>query len=62
LIADSYSILAMWRNHFYQVLNKQGVNEVRQTKLHTAELLVAEPSVFEVELANENKKSQITRF
>jgi len=30
-----------------------GVSDVRQTEIHTAEPLVPEPSVFEVELAIE---------
>jgi hypothetical protein len=28
-IADSHSILAMWMNHFLQLLNVHGVNDVR---------------------------------
>ena len=51
LVADPYSILARWRNYFSQLLNVHGVNEVRQTEIHTAEPLVPEPSAFEVELA-----------
>jgi hypothetical protein len=54
IFADSHSILARWRNHFSQVLSVHGVKDSRHTELHTAESLVAEPSVFEVELANEN--------
>jgi len=57
LVADSHSILARWRNHFSQLLNVHGVNDVRQTEIHTAEPLVPEPSVFEVELAIEKLKS-----
>jgi len=30
LVADSYGILARWRNHFSQLLNILGVNDVRQ--------------------------------
>jgi len=37
LVADSHSILATWRNYFSQLLNVQGVNEVRYTEIHTAE-------------------------
>jgi hypothetical protein len=37
-------------------LNVHGVNDVRQTELHTAEPLVAEPSAFEVEMAIEKLK------
>jgi len=51
LVANPHSILARWRNPFSQILNVHGVNEVRQTEIHTAEPLVPEPSVSEVELA-----------
>jgi len=57
LVADSQSILARWRNCFSQLLNAHGVNDVRQTEIHTAEPLVPEPSSFEVELANEKLNS-----
>jgi hypothetical protein len=57
LVADSHSILARGRKHFSQLLNIHGVNDVRQTELHTAEPLVPEPSAIEVELANEKLKS-----
>jgi hypothetical protein len=53
LVADSYSILARWRNHFSQLLNIHGNNDVRQAELHTAEPLVSEPSAFKVEFAIE---------
>jgi hypothetical protein len=43
LITDSHSILARWRNHFSQLLNVHGVNDVRWTERHTAEALVPEP-------------------
>jgi len=43
LVADSPSILGRWRNHFLQLLNIHGVNDVRQTEIHTAEPLVPEP-------------------
>jgi hypothetical protein len=49
--------LARWRNYFFQILNVHGVNDVRQAKVHTAELLVPEPSVSEIELAIEKLKS-----
>ena len=53
LVTDSHSILAKWRNHFSQLFNIHGVNDVRQKGTLTAEPLVPEPSVFEVELAIE---------
>jgi len=57
LVADSHSILARERNDFSQLLNVYGVNNVRQTEIHTTEPLVPEPSVFEVEMAIEKLKS-----
>jgi hypothetical protein len=44
LVTDSHSILARWRNHFSQLLNVHGVNDVRQTEIQTAESLVPESS------------------
>jgi hypothetical protein len=35
LVADSHSVLAMWKNHFSQLLNIHGVYDVRQTEVHT---------------------------
>jgi len=35
LVADSHSILARWRNHFSQLLNIHGVNDVRKTETHS---------------------------
>ena len=57
LVADSHSILARWRNSFAQLLNVHGVNEIGQAETHTAELLVPETSVFEVELDIEKLKN-----
>ena len=58
LIVDSHSILASWRKHFSQLLSIHGVNDVRQTEIHTAEPLVPEPRTIEVELANGKLKSK----
>jgi len=57
LVADCHSILDRWRNCFSQLFNVHGVNDVRQTEVHTAEPLVPEPSALEVELAIEKVKS-----
>ena len=57
LIADSHSIMAKWRNYFSHILNVHGVSDVRQAELHTAEPILHEPSVLEVELAIEKLKS-----
>ena len=45
------SIWARWRNHFSQLVNIHGVNDVRQTAKHTAEPLVSKLSAFEDEMA-----------
>jgi hypothetical protein len=56
-VADFQSILARWRNYFFQLLNVHGVNDVWQTEIHIAEPLVPEPRASEVELAVEKLKS-----
>ena len=56
-VAESYSILARWRNHFSQMVNIHGVNDVRQAEKHTEQPLVPEPSIFEIELAIQKLKS-----
>ena len=53
LATDSRSILAWWRNHFSQLLDVHGINDVRQTVIRTAEPLMPEPSIFELEMAIE---------
>jgi len=40
LVTDSYIILGRWRGDFYLQFNAPGVNDVRQTEIHTAEPLV----------------------
>jgi len=37
-------------------LNVFGVNDVRQTEIHTSELLVPEPNAFEIEMVIEEIK------
>ena len=57
LITDSHSFLARWRNHFSQLLNVHGVNNIRQqTEIQKGEPLVPETSAFEVEMATEELK------
>jgi hypothetical protein len=50
----SHNVLARCRNHLSQLLNVDGVNEVRQTEIQIAEPLVPAPSAFEIEMVNEN--------
>ena len=57
MVTDSHSILARWRNLFSQLLNVHGVNDGRQTEIHTAEQTVPEPNAFEVEVAIEKLNS-----
>ena len=57
LLADSHSIVARWRSYFSQLFNVHGVKDVRQAEIYTAEPLVPEPSVAEVELAIDKLKS-----
>jgi len=52
LVTDCHSILARWRKHFSQLINVQGVSDVRQTEIHAVEPLVAEPCAFEVEMTD----------
>jgi hypothetical protein len=41
------------KESFLSLFNVHGVNDVRQTDIYTAEPLVAEPSVYEVEMTIE---------
>jgi hypothetical protein len=51
LLADPQSVLNRWKNFFNEVLNIHGVYDVRQMDIQTAEPLVPEPSLVEVEIA-----------
>jgi hypothetical protein len=57
LLADRQSLLNSWKIFFKQVLNTHGVHNVRQMNIHTAEPLVPEPSLVEVEIAIGKLKS-----
>jgi hypothetical protein len=59
LFTDSLTILARWRKRFSQLLYGLGVSDVRHTEIHTAEVLVPEPSAFGVEMAIEKLKRDI---
>jgi hypothetical protein len=56
LVTDCNSILARCRNCFPQLFNVHGVNDVRQTEIHTAEPLVPECSALDIELAVQKLK------
>jgi hypothetical protein len=57
-VTDFDSTLARWRQHFSQHFNVHvhAVIDFRQTQTHTAEILVPEPSAYEVELSIEKEK------
>jgi hypothetical protein len=57
LLVEPQIVLNRWKNFFNQVLNIHGVHGVRQMDMHTAESLVPEPSLVEVEIAIEKLKS-----
>ena len=57
LLADSHSIVARWRKYFSQLFNVNGVKDVGQAEIRTAEPLVPEPSASEVKLAIDKLKS-----
>jgi hypothetical protein len=48
--------------HFSQLFNVYGVIDVRQTKIHTAEPLLAGPSASEFKMVIEKLKRQIIRY
>jgi hypothetical protein len=52
----------MWQNHFSQLFSVHGVNDLRQTEIHTAQPVVLELSAFEFEMAIEKIKSHITKY
>jgi hypothetical protein len=51
LLANSQSILNMWKTCSSQLLNVHRTSDVRQIQIHMAELLLLEPSTFEVEIS-----------
>jgi hypothetical protein len=52
----SHIILNKWRNHFSQLLNVHGADDVRQTEIHATEPLVPESSESGEEMAIEKLK------
>ena len=58
-VADSHSFVAGWRNYFSQLFNVHGIKDVGLAEVHTAELLVPEPSAAEIELAIDKLKATI---
>jgi hypothetical protein len=56
LLADDLNILNEWKNHFRQLLNVHGINELRQTGMYTPELLVPESTCFDDEITTKKLK------
>jgi hypothetical protein len=50
LLADSHSILNMWKNLLSQLLNVHNVSDDRRTEIHAAEPLPPDPSPVEFEI------------
>jgi hypothetical protein len=57
LLADYQSVLNRWKNFFKQVLKVRRVHNIRQMDVQTAEPLVPEPSLVEVEIGIGKLKS-----
>jgi hypothetical protein len=57
LLSDPQSVLNGLKNSLKQVLNVHGFHDVKQKDIHTAEPLVPEPSLVEVEIAIVKSKS-----
>jgi hypothetical protein len=62
LFTDSHSSLTRWRNHFSQLLNVPGINDVRWTETRTATPTMPEWSDFELEMAIEKLKHKLPGF
>jgi hypothetical protein len=52
LLPESHNILNRWKNYYFsQLLNVHNVSDVRQIEVHTAEPLLPDPCLLEVEVA-----------
>jgi hypothetical protein len=51
LMADSHSILNMWKKYFSQLLNVQRASDVRRIELHTAKPLIPDLGPVDVKIA-----------
>jgi hypothetical protein len=60
LPADSHNILNRWKDNSSQLLNINGVSDVRQRETHKGESLQLQPSPFEVEIAIGNSRHIIS--
>jgi hypothetical protein len=48
LLSDIHIILKEWKNYLFYLVNVRGINDVKQTDMHTGEPLVLEHYSFEV--------------
>ena len=62
VVADSCSIVARLWNHFSQLLNEHGINDVRRTETHIATPTTPQPSALEIEMAIEKLKHKSPGF
>ena len=62
LVIDCHSILVGWRNHFSQLLNVHGANDVRQTEIHTLKPLMPEPIEMAIEKLKRHKSRGIDQI
>ena len=56
VVKDCNHIRSRWKNQSSQLFSEHRSSDVWQTEIHTAEALVSEPSVFDVEMAIEKIK------
>jgi hypothetical protein len=57
LLADSHSILIRRKNYFSELLNVRSVSNVRQIEINATELVIHDPSLFEVKIATVKLKN-----
>jgi len=63
LVTYSHSILANWRNNFYELLNAHGDKDIRTREICTTEPLVPDPNYFGFQIPfHKLKKAQISRY
>ena len=61
LVTGSHSIMVMWQNHFSQLFSVQGVSDLRQTEIRTAQPIVPELSAFEASLGTHQIPAALTK-
>jgi hypothetical protein len=56
-LASSHNILNSWKNYFSHLVNVHRVSNVKEIEIHTAEPLIPDPSLFEIEIGIEKLKT-----